>query len=205
MTKASKDNSTLPKKVRLRRRMLRALGDVEPVIMETHGGKGRIFLECYSHVTRGIVIERETDKIEHLATQRPTWSVVQGDSLRILAYGIGDHLPVNFLDVDPWGDPWPTLKGFFWSDRPKPDRLVVVVQDGLRQKVQQGGGWDVASLEPMVKKYGSEFGAIYLDVSQDFLQTIADQGGYEMETWHGYHCGHQDLQTHSAAIFRRKP
>lgn len=131
---AKKDHSTLWSKVLLRRTLLQTVR--EPVVLETHGGTGRLYQRCYSDVPEGIAFERDRRRAQLLARQRPTWAVYHADCVRALAAGVGAHLLVNVLDCDPWGDPWPALRAFFTSRRPRAQELLVVVQDGLRQKVQ---------------------------------------------------------------------
>ncbi|MFO8154416.1 MAG: hypothetical protein R6U87_00105, partial [Thiohalospira sp.] len=100
--------------------------------METHGGLGQIWSVCYRGLTDGIVIEKDPERARFLARQRPTWAVYQGAAEVVLAGGGGAHLCVTVLDVDPYGDPWPTIGPFFQSDRPFPETLAVAVNDGLR-------------------------------------------------------------------------
>ena len=90
---------------------------------------------CYSHLDRGIVFEKNEAKAGLLGRQRPTWAVYEADSEYAISQGVGADLPVNFLDLDPYGQPWGTLEAFFSSDREFPDSIAVVVNDGLRQKL----------------------------------------------------------------------
>src|SRR4051812_3936723 len=136
-----KDNSTFTRKAALRSRTLMMVE--HPVVMETHGGAGLIFSRCYRSVKEGIVFERDPDKAAILAHQRPTWAVYECLCENAIAEGAGAHLEVNFLDLDPYGEPWPALDAFFGSDRPFPPRLAIVVNDGLRQKLKMNGGWSV--------------------------------------------------------------
>src|SRR5260370_10243003 len=136
---AQKDNSTLLRKVALRLSALDELG-VAPIIMETHGGFGQIFERCYAGFKSGIVFETDSRKTAVLGLQRPTWSVYESDCVAAIAEGAGAHLLVNFLDLDPYGEPWPVLDAFFSSNRPWPARLVVVANHGLRQKLQMNNG-----------------------------------------------------------------
>lgn len=52
-----KDNSTFEQKALLRNIALGYLDD--PVVLEAFGGFGKLFDECYSHITQGIVIEKD--------------------------------------------------------------------------------------------------------------------------------------------------
>lgn len=196
-----KDNSTFKQKRLLRLQMLKHVD--APVIMETHGGKGALFKACYSDVAAGVVLEKDRGKVEILARQRPTWAVYEvTDSAKAIAGGAGNHLPVNVLDVDPYGDPWPTIEAFFSSERERPDKVFVVVNDGLKSKVNIGA-WDVGTLAPMVQKYGNNLSPIYLEVCKELMAEKAAQAGYGLSRWVGYYCGHARQMTHYLAILER--
>lgn len=196
-----KDNSTLRHKVALRMRML-ALIDT-PVVLETHGGAGMIWSRCYSHLDRGVVFEKDAIKAGRLARQRPTWAVYEADTARALAAGAGAHLPVTVLDVDPYGDPWPTIAAFFTSTRPRAPRLSVVVNDGLRHKVRLGGAWTTGTLAPLVKQYGNDLHDVYLEVCQELMRTEAAKAGYALGRFGGYYCGHRGQMTHYLAVLEQ--
>lgn len=192
-----KDNSTIKHKALLRRNLLAEIAD--PVVMETHGGAGMLFLRCYSHIRHGVVFETKPDKTAILARQRPSWSVYECDCVTALKAGAGAHLPVNFFDLDPYGEPWPVLDAIFESERPWPVRIGIVVNDGMRQKLRIGA-WDVGSMAGMVAKYGNKLDGIYLDVCRELLSDKAAQRGYRLIRWAGYYCGHADQMTHYAAV-----
>jgi hypothetical protein len=196
------DNSTFKLKASLR---IKALRELElPVVMETHGGYGKLFARSYSHLSEGIVFEKKPEKTAVLAKQRPGWGVYEADCVAALRAGVGAHLPVNFLDLDPYGEPWPILDAFLESERPKPDRLVVVVNDGLRQKLKMNGGWSVASLADAVERFGNAaFYPRYLDICRWMLKEKAARAGYALRRWTAYHCGCQQMMTHYAATLER--
>lgn len=197
-----KDHSTFKYKASLRRSLLREIAD--PVVLEAFGGWGRLYRECYSDVARGVVIEKDPRRSAFLARQRPTWAVYETDCVQALADGLGSHLAVNLLDLDPWGEPWPALEAFFGSQREFPQRLGVAVTDGLRQKVRRFGAWDVGSLAAMVERYGNA--AIhdhYLEICQELLGEIVQRAGYELTRWTGYYCGAGSMMTHYAAVCQR--
>lgn len=196
------DNSTLRLKVQLRRNALREISD--PVVMETHGGWGRIFECCYRQLPTGVVFEKLPEKAARLAAQRPTWAVYEADVVRALASGVGAHLPVNFLDLDPYGEPWPAIAAFFSSARPFAPRLALVVNDGLRQKLRMNGGWHVASLERAVARRGNAaLYRDYLDVCRELVAEQAAKAGYAIKRWAGYYCGAHQNMTHYAAVLER--
>lgn len=199
MSSEKKDNSTLRQKAKLRNMARLFLTDV-PVVMETHGGYGRIFLECYSDVRQGVVFETDDKKALALAEQRPTWAVYQADCVAAISQGAGAHLPVNFLDVDPYGDPWPVIDAFFSSARPRPTDMIVCVNDGLRRNLKANGGWSIASLEGMVERYGNDLMfARYLDVCAELLQQKAASAKYTLNGFTGYYCGFSKQMTHYVA------
>lgn len=196
-----KDNSTFAQKAALRRAVLREV--VDPVILETHGGAGALYRACYSHIRRGLVFERDEEKANLLAGQRPTWSVYRADVVSALADGAGAHLAINLLDCDPYGEPWPILRAFFGSDRPFAPRLWLVVNDGLRIRLRYGMAWRTESLRAVVAQLGTDLYPIYLDVCQLLVGEIAKAAGYTLRRFRGYYAGHNDGLTHYAALLER--
>lgn len=193
-----RDDSTYAQKVALRRQMLKPV-DV-PVVMETHGGTGRLFRACYTGVRRGCVFEKKLKRVAFLAYQRPTWAVYQGDCISAIGAGAGAHLAINVLDVDPFGDPWPAIEAFFESERPRPDEMFIVVNDGLRLGIKMGGAWSVATLRGMVEKYGNDLYPVYLEICRELMQEKAVQAGYYLKRFNGYYCGHSQMMTHYLAV-----
>lgn len=203
-----KDNSTYPFKKRLRERALEALveaGIAAPVVMETHGGTGQLFRGCYRNLTQGVVFEQNGEKAVKLARQRPTWAVYQCDCVSALSEGVGGHLAVELLDVDPYGDSHPTLDAFFASARPFAPVMAVVVNDGLRQSLGLGTAHNIRSMQGMVEKYGNDLHPIYLEVSQELLVGYAKRVGYTVTMFAGYYCGPAQFNTHWMALLRRDP
>ena len=147
MPATKRDASTLGQKVALRRLMLSQAQALDPsfrpVVMETHGGIGQIWAQVYAGLPAGVVFENNEEKAAHLARQRPNWAVYEADCVTALAYGAGGHLQVTVLDLDPYGEPWPAMEAFFASDRPRPDVLWVVVNDGLRAACRGQGACPV--------------------------------------------------------------
>lgn len=198
-----KDNSTFQRKATLRLSALKELNE-SPVIMETHGGAGKLFGACYFNVPTGVVFESDPAKVDVLAKQRPTWRVYEADSEAAISAGIASDLPINLLDCDPYGQPWPVFEAFFGSERERPKRLVVVVNDGLRQKLQTGSGWSVDSMREATEQYGTQgLFENYLQICKDKLKQIAAQAEYSLSRWTGYYCGAHQAMTHYAAVFNR--
>lgn len=184
--------------------MRRRLGIPDPVILETHGGRGEIFRRVYSDVSRGIVFDTELSSVEALATQRPTWAVYQARSDWALGEGAGSNLTVELLDVDPYGEPWPTIEAFFASDRPRAPRLGVVVCDGLRAKLLLNAGWHVRSMRDALDRYGNaHLHEHYLEIAKGKLEEYSARAGYRLTHWTGYYCGNREEITHYAAILER--
>ncbi len=201
---SQKDNSTFKEKVALRRLMLKELGAEMPVVMETHGGFGHVWASVYASVRDGVVFERMEDRAAYLAHQRPTWAVYEGDCVQTIGMGAGAHLMVNVLDADPYGEPWPVFDAFFASERPRADRLWVVVNDGLRQGIAMGRAWSVASLAPAVERWGNDLHDRYLDVCEFLLARSAAQAAYNLSRFAGYYCGAGKRMTHYLAVLTRE-
>lgn len=199
-----KDNSTFERKRVLRLQILRRIE--KPVVMETHGGIGKLFASCYSTLPTGIVFERDPAKAEFLAHQRPTWAVYRCDVEKALSAGVGAHLEVNMLDLDPYGSPWETVDAFFSSKRPFAETMAIVVNDGLRQKLQLQGAWNVKAMSTVVSKYGNDgMFKRYKDVCREMLADRVIQQGYRIIAWTSYYCGAgAGTMTHWAAILKRE-
>ena len=200
------DNSTYQHKLALRRRALALLTEVgieQPVVMETHGGRGELFKACYEHLPEGVVFETDNQKAAHLGKQRPTWAVYQADCVHALSGGVGAHLTVDLLDCDPYGEPWPVLEAFFTSQRSFAPVMAVAVNDGLRQKLAMGGAWDVASLQDAVQKHGNDLHPIYLEVCRELLEEKVAHVGYQVSYFGGYYTGAKQAMTHYLAMLRR--
>jgi hypothetical protein len=198
-----KDNSTFTLKRGLRLAALKELGQ-PAVVLETNGGFGKLFSHCYRDVVAGAVFENDPEKSAALAQQRPTWSVYEADCVAAIGAGVASHLEVNFLDCDPYGECWPIIDAFFRSTRPRSERLVVVVNDGLRQSLMMNGGWHCDSMREMVSRYGnSALHKNYLQVCRDLLEEKSAPLGYELKRWSGYHCGANNCMTHFAAVLQR--
>src|SRR5271168_856895 len=138
MSTLQKDNSTLQRKAALRLSLLKSLKSQNPIVMECHGGYGKLFDLVYAEIPRGVVFETDTEKATFLALQRPTWRVYESSSQLALKAGVGSDIAVNFVDIDPYGEPWSVIEAFFGSERQFPKRLAFAVNDGLRQKLNLG-------------------------------------------------------------------
>jgi hypothetical protein len=196
------DNGSYRQKVLIRQAAVKQLA--EPVIMETHGGTGQLFRACYAGCPRGVVFDKDGDKVDVLARQRPTWAVYQADCVQAIAAGAGGHLAVDLLDVDPYGDPWPAIRAFFESKRPRPARVAVVVHDGVLPRLRLMGASGVGSLAEMGKRYGDKIAPFYLEVCRELVAGIAAPGGYGVTQWAGFYSGKSGQNTHWLAILEKE-
>jgi hypothetical protein len=194
-----KDNTTLREKVSLRLAMLAALET--PLVLETHGGTGQIYRRCYGHLDGGTVFEKDAEKASMLAEQRSSWAVYQADCEGCLRRGVGFHNQPNFIDIDPYGECWPTIEAVFIGMKELPRRLVFAVNCGLRQKLKMNGGWIVESLAQVVRRFGNaSLYRDYLNICQAMLKEKAARRGYQLSRWTGYYCGHAKHMTHFGAV-----
>lgn len=199
------DNSTYKQKVALRKKgleILREAGIERPIVLESHGGKGELFKAVYEHLDAGIVFETDPKKSAVLGKQRPTWAVYEADSVVALAGGVGAHLTIDLLDIDPYGECWPVIDSFFTSERSFAPVLAVAVNDGLRQKLAMGGAWDVISMQGPVQRHGNDLHPIYLEVCRELLEEKAAHAGYQVDHFAGYYCGAKQQMTHFLAVLR---
>ena len=179
----SQDNKTFLEKSHLRKLIVEKVDT--PVILETHGGRGELFRRCYSHVEAGLVFETDPQKAEVLVTQRPNWAVYESDCVWALENGVGDHLEVNFIDADPYGQAWHVLQAFFGSKRPRVDRIG------------RFGASDIDVFQPVIERIG-EIGLHreYLDVCEQMLGEIVAGAGYTVEGFGGFYSRKDSNQTH---------
>lgn len=197
-----KDNSTFPAKVELRRLALQQVA--HPVVLETHGGYGELYDACYyGAATEGVVFERDARRTAFLCRQRPEWAVYEGECELHLAAGVGAHLCVNVLDVDPYGSAWGAIQAFFGSSRPFAGKMVVVVNDGLRYGTRLGRAWQIETLQPLVQRFGNGLWDKYLDVCGVLLQEAAGPVGYGVKFFDGYYAGNGQKMTHFLAVLEK--
>lgn len=196
------DNDTYHDKVALRLAALHLVPE-QPVVMETHGGLGEVWQACYHQLPTGIVFEKQELRAAFLSRQRPTWAVYEANCIMALTAGVGSHLPVNFLDVDPYGEAWSTVEAFMGSARPRPSRLIVVVNDGLRNRVKLGRAWQTDVLKPFVQRYGNNLHAVYLDICREKMAALGELAGYTLAQFEGYHCGDEGKMTHYLTVYER--
>ena len=197
-----KDNSTLRSKISLRIMLLEEIES--PIIMETHGGTGALFNSCYRGVEHGIVFEKDSKKVIDLAKQRPTWPVYEADCVVGISNGIGDHLAINFFDIDPHGSPWDAVVAIFDHWKYLPSKFAMAITDGQRQKSKLKDSWRSKQLQPSVALYGND--QIYYNYKEVcakyFSETVATRG-FTITKWTSYYCGHTKDITHFGAILER--
>ena len=199
---AKKDNGSRSLKAYVRRKLM---GQIAPIaVLETHGGSGAMYNDCYRGVP-GVVIEKNQNKASSLAEQRQAWAVYEGDSEKIIKAGAGFHLPINFVDIDPYGDPWPVIDAVFSQAANLPDTWGLVVNDGLRRFLMLGGAWKM----PRFKKYVAEVGnkevpRIYLDICRREIEEKARAIGAGLDWWLCVSGGAGKQMTHYAAVISRQ-
>lgn len=201
-TGPKKDNSTIDRKVALRRQALRGV-PLDAPILETHGGYGRIFERVY-YRHRGVVLEKDDRKVALLARQRPAWRVYHGLAEKALAAGLANDVPFSFIDLDPYGSPFDVLDAIFQPGRALAPKVELVVNDGMRNKVRVGGAWHVHCLREIVERHGNDLLAVYLDVAREMVEKIAQRVGYVITAWKGYYCGSNNDMTHYHATLERQ-
>ncbi len=194
MRAPKQDNITFDQKVMLRQTAVSLIQN--PVIMETHGGYGDVYQALYHEIENGVVFEKDANRTTHLAHQRPSWAVYEADCVTTIGLGAGSHLCVNLLDIDPYGDPHPTIKAFFNSQRPFAQKMVMVVNDGLRHVVRGGKAWDVGTLQPVVQQWGNDLWNHYLEACEWLVREAAAVAGYEVTFFEGYYTGIELKMTH---------
>ena len=176
-------------------------------MLETHGGLGRIYDELYRYAAAGgVVLDADARKhnADALALQRPQgWRVYEGDSEVALAAGLAADVPFDLIDVDAYGSPFETIAAVFGHPRTLPDVVQLVVNDGLRQKAQYGGAWDVLALRDIVREWGNNLFDRYLDVAKEKVRRLVAPAGFELSRWYGYYCGPRVNMTHYWAELRR--
>ncbi len=195
----AKDNSTFFEKTELRRRIIKA--ERPRMILETHGGFGRIYDACYRGM-RGAVCEIKKDAAGVLAMQRPEWAVYCGESEKIIRSGLMTCFPFDFIDLDPYGEPFTILEAIVAGGLG--ERVRVVVNDGLRNKIKVGGAWNCGVMKEIVADFGNQLNAKYLAAAQEKTRRILDRGGFKMSGFKGYHCGHANDMTHYTFTAERK-
>lgn len=192
-----KDNAGIQEKLRCRRAALAALGASGPVL-ETHAGFGVIGGKLYG--SDGVAIEKDRGKAEALAAERATWRVYCGDSARALRDGLAAEVPFSFIDLDPYGEPWPTIEAFLSHRRSVAPRFAFAVNDGLRQKIKITGGWDVGSLVAACECFGSGFYRNYLEVAEWNLRRLCHAAGVEVAEFRGFYGGFLGQMSHYYAV-----
>lgn len=199
----AKDNKTLIEKSHLRKEMLAKL-ETDPCVLETHGGTGELFLRCYADVREGAVFETDAKKAVTLLKQRPTWSVYESDCVWSLHNGVASHLEINFVDFDPYGMAWNGIQAFFESQRPRAEKLIIVVHDGVRSTLKRYGGARIGFFARIAEQIGEiELYQNYLSVCEEQLFEIVAKAGYKTQTFGGFYSKADSDQTHFFAELQR--
>ena len=172
--------------------------------METHGGSGVLFNACYKSVEHGVVFEKNETKVISLAQQRPTWLVYETDCIPAIAGGVGDHLPINFFDLDPYGSPWDVVATIFDHWKYLPQKFALAITDGQRQKTRVKGSWNIKNLKAFVGTYGNDqIFANYKEIFEALFVAMAAPRGFTIKKWTAYYCGTLKNMTHFGAVLER--
>jgi len=174
-----------------------------PIVMETHAGFGKLYERLYSHVEQGVAFEKDENKCAVLAIQRPTWAVYNNDSKVMLEAGVGFHVPVNFFDLDPYGDPWPHIDAVLMNSDKIPDFFGMAVNDGLRRFVMLGGGWK-SSVSSYLVRYGSQAAKKYPEICREIMIDKLAEAGFDLSRWAVHSSGHGGQMTNYVAVAERK-
>lgn len=173
-----RDNNDLEFKIKLRKSFLKSISDA-PVILEIYGGSGRIFNRVYSKYEHGVVLEKNPEKVEFLCKQRPSWAVYECDSVKALSDGFYVWKNFNFIDCDPYSNPYLSLEAFFHGRKMLPENLAIVVTDGMPLAIQlRGGGWRVKIPQELVQKFGNNLNNNYIEVVRYYWNQKAAELGY---------------------------
>ena len=202
MTAHQKDNRTGEAKIRLRRAVL-AAAPPGPVVLETHGGFGRIYDRTWFKASTGLVMEKVEEKAEALARQRATWRVYQADSLKLLQAGVARDMRFDIVDLDPYGSPIEYLDALASTDRQWPDRWQLVVNDGLRKRLRLGVAWSHPRTHAYVRRHGNNLYPVYLQVVREIVEEFAASIGFSVVGWHAYAMGGWGDMTHYWAKLAR--
>ena len=189
--------------MRLRRRILARL-QKPAVVLESHAGHGRVYERAWFKASTGVAIELDAVKAEHLARQRPTWRVYQGDCEKAIAAGLAAETPFDIIDLDPYGEPFTMMDAIAVPGRVFPDVWHLVVNDGTRNHCRRGGAWTMKALATAVRRHGPNLFPIYLQVAKELTQEFAAKIGFTMTGWAGYHTGTGGDMTHYWAVLERR-
>lgn len=196
-----KDNAGKQEKVYFRQQLL---NEITPTaVMETNGGCGTLYNSLYRPFP-GVVFEKKEEKAEALAKQRPGWSVYANDCITCIRHGVGFHLPINFFDVDPYGECWPIVEAIFSQASRLPDRFGLVVNDGLKRFLMLGRGWKSPWVNAYIPRFGNNHLADhYHEICYDIIDKMSAVSGYKIDRWVCGTSGHGGQMTHFCAVFQK--
>lgn len=174
------DNSTIQGKIALRRHVVGSRRGL--VVFESYAGHGEIFNRVWhGHASAGVAIEKDTQKAERIARQRPTWRVYRGESISCIEAGIAADMAIDVLDVDAWGDPWGAVSAFFARPRAFRQSMAVVITDGLAQKARRDP-FSSGRLRPWLSKLGRDVYLRYAVIQRGELEA-AIRGVYSIDVF----------------------
>ena len=185
----SKDNTCFAEKRTLRKNLATAIETNGRLILETHGGNGTLWNSCYAGETAGVVFEHNPKKAEILALQRPGWLVINSDVVGALKAGACDFMPFTWLDIDAYGDPWPTIEALFEPPRVLGRTCTLVVTDGLLTRLRLDNGWGIKSLASHVGWLEIFRRRGYLEACRFICERIVAPAGYAIADSGGCYAG----------------
>lgn len=169
-----------------------------------------MFMHCYANCQQpGWVVEKDSGKAAQLTYQRPDWWVIEGESEKLLKACPTAFAGANFVDIDPWGNPWEHLQALLTPERRLADRLQLVVHDGSRRflSFSKNGGndqrWKQGFFLELTLKYGNNLRDDYLDICQVTVAELARFCGYRLTGWAGEYTGKDSHSTHYWATLLR--
>jgi tRNA G26 N,N-dimethylase Trm1 len=185
------DNSSLKFKVWQRQEILRQLRAENrmPLVLECFAGFGIVFGRAYRDLDgapleiAGAALEKNKEKVRHVARQRKDWIVARGDNATLIANGFCKWLPFNVLDADAYGSPWEVVLAFLDSERERGDPFYIAATDGLGYALRVTGWVNV--LQPLVEKYGEKsVRAHYLGMIEELLELECGKRGFVLREFH---------------------
>jgi hypothetical protein len=149
----------------------------------------------------GAAVEKDKDKVRHVARQRKDWILARGDNAQLIANGFCHWMPFNVLDAAAYGSPWDVVLAFLDSERQRGDPFYVAATDGLGYKLALSGG--VKVLQPLTLQYGEK--AVrehYVEMIAELLELECGKRGFCVGEFHlhdGGRLSHWTAQVYRAA------
>lgn len=95
------------------------------------------------------------------------------------------------------------MEAFFTSDRPYTPRMMLAVNDGLREALEMQYAWRIGALQQAVERHGNNLYPIYLEVCRELVEEKTKAAGYTVVHFGGYYCGRRGKMTHYMAELQK--